>query len=154
MRAGSRFLMSLAWLGLGGAALARAQTPPLQTQETNQGAIVAELTECRRSEGVLSIKIRLRNPGAELVHVHVVSGRNYDSFYVVAAGKKYFVLRDTEKAPLAVASNMGGDVTPSVPKGGTFLWWAKYPAPPAEVKKITYITPLGAPFENVPISDQ
>jgi len=83
-----------------------------------------------------------------------IEGRNYDAYYAVAAGKKYLVLRDSEKQPLAVAAGGTGVVSVHLEKAGTFLWWAKYPAPPPDVKKITYVTPLGAPFENVPISDQ
>jgi len=153
MRTGTTLWTALAGLALG-AGLARAQGAPIQTQEINTPGVVAELTECRRSEGVLNMRIRFRNTSSETVSFYPIDGRNYDSYYVVAAGKKYFVLRDSEKTPLAVAAGGGGSVYASLPKGGTFLWWAKYPAPPADVKKITYVTPLGAPFENVPVSDQ
>jgi hypothetical protein len=146
---------ALVGLGLAGAALAGAQTAPLQTQDTNTAGVVAELTECRRSEGVLSIKVRLRNTGEASATVPLIHGHNYDAYYVVAAGKKYFVLRDSEKTPLAVApTSYDGSVSAGLKKGGIFLWWAKYPAPPPDVKKVTYVMPLGAPFENVPVSDQ
>ena len=154
MRGVTALRAALVGLGLGGAALAGAQGAPLQTQDTNTAGVVAELTECRRSEGVLSIKVRLRNTAETNTHVDVINGRNYDAYYVVAAGKKYFVLRDSEKEPLAVAAHPSGGVSASLKKGGIFLWWAKYPAPPPDVKKVTYVTPLGAPFENVPVSDQ
>ena len=125
---------ALVGLGIGGAALAWAQGAPLQTQETNTAGVVAELTECRRSEGVLSIKLRLRNTGGDMAGLWVIDSDNYDAYYVVAAGKKYFVLRDSDKAPLAVAATTN-NVRANIPKGGIFLWWAKYPAPPPEVKK-------------------
>jgi len=137
-----------------GTGLAWAQAAPLQTQETNAPGVMAELTECRRSEGVLNMRIRFRNTSAEKASFYPISGRNYDTFYVVAAGKKYFVLRDSEKTPLAVAADGSGSIYVDLPKGGTFTWWAKYPAPPADVKKVTFVTPHGAPFENVPVSDQ
>jgi hypothetical protein len=38
--------------------------------------------------------------------------------------------------------------------GKTYLWWAKYPAPPAEVKKINFMMPITSPFEDVPITDK
>jgi hypothetical protein len=148
---------ALVGLGIGGAALAWAQGTPLQTQETNTPGVVAELTECKRSEGVLTVKVRLRNttgPGAS-INLIQPAGADYDDYFAVAAGKKYFVLRDSEKEALAVSPNSAnGIVSASLPKGGTFLWWAKYPAPPSDVKKLTYVTPLGAPFEDVPVSDQ
>jgi hypothetical protein len=153
MRTRTTVRTALAGLALGGG-LAWAQGAPLQTQETNTAGVAAELTECRRSEGVLSIRVRFRNTSEAKVSFYAIDGRNYDSYYVVAAGKKHFVLRDSEKTPLAPAATPGGSLGVELPKGGSFLWWAKYPAPPADVKKITYVTPLGAPFENVPISDQ
>lgn len=153
MRTGTVVCTALFGLALG-ARLAWPQAAPLQTQETDKAGVVAELTECRRSEGVLNIKIRFRNTGAGDAAFDVIDGRNYDSYYVVAAGKKHFVLRDSDKTPLAPMANGGGGVSVTLPKGGSTLWWAKYPAPPAEIKKITYMTPHGAPFENVPISDQ
>ncbi|MBI4466691.1 MAG: hypothetical protein HY656_04615 [Acidobacteria bacterium] len=142
--------------GEGTTAAAQAAKPaePLQVQETNQAGLVAEFTECKRKEGVLTIKVRLRNTSAQDVGVYVVSSRNYDDFYVMAAGKKYFVLQDSEKTPLAVAASGGGSVYASISKGGTWTWWAKYPAPPASVKKVNYIWPLGAPFEDIPVTDQ
>jgi hypothetical protein len=33
------------------------------------------------------------------------------------------------------------------------VWYAKYPAPPAEVKKVSYYTRATPPFEDVPVSD-
>jgi hypothetical protein len=153
MRTETTLRTTLAGLALG-AGLAWAQGTPLQTQEINAAGVVAELTECRRSEGVLSIRLRLRNTTDAKVGFNAIDGRNYDSYYVVAAGKKHFVLRDSEKTPLAPAADGFGSIHVDLQKGGSFLWWAKYPAPPPDVKKITYVTPLGAPFENVPISDQ
>lgn len=154
MRRGTVLGTALAGLVLGAAEWAWTQGAPLQTQEINTAGVVAELTECRRSEGVLSIRLRFRNTTASRVSFWAIDGRNYDTYYVVAGGKKYFVLRDSEKTPLAVAAGGTGSLSVNLDKGGSFLWWAKYPAPPPEVRKITYMTPLGAPFENVPISDQ
>jgi hypothetical protein len=140
------------WLGL--AVPVAAQAPALQTQETNEAGVTAELTECRRSEGVLSIKVKLRNTGAAPVMITAIRDRAYDNYYVVAGGKKYFVLRDTEKVPLAPPGDNSGSLYLNLDKGGSFVWWAKYPAPPPEVKKLNYVTPLGPPFEDVPITDR
>lgn len=146
-----------AFVGLGAlaAAAAGAQVAPLQTQETNKKGVVAELTECRRSEGVLTIKVRLRNSSDESVYLPILDGSDqYDNLYAVASGRKYLVLRDTEGKPFAVSPTSGRSIGASIEKGGSFQWWAKYPAPPAEVKKLTYVTTFSGPFENVPISDQ
>ena len=143
-----------ALLSLAAASYLSAQPAPIQTQETNQTGIVADLVECKRSEGVLSIKVRFRNTGDAKVSVPVIKGRNYDDYYVTAGGKKFFVLRDTEKVPLAAPSDGFGNLSANLEKGQGTLWWAKYPAPPAEVRKVSYFTPLGPPFEDVPITDK
>ncbi len=132
----------------------RAQAPAvLATAEINTPGVVAEMTECKRKQGVLSLKLRFRNTTAEGLSFNALSRGNYQDFYVVAGTKKYFVLRDTESTPLAPPQDPGGAVSVSLPAGGTWTWWAKYPAPPAELKSITYFTPVGPPIEDIPITD-
>jgi hypothetical protein len=130
---------------------ALAQTAPIQTQETNFPGITAELIECRRKDGVLTVRIRLRNTGDKDQYIQLVNSNNYNPYYVTAGTKKYFVLRDSEKTPLA--PHTGGDYAVTVKKGASYTWWAKYPAPPAEVKKVNYFTPFSSPFDDVPITD-
>ena len=124
----------------------------LQGQETNIPGVVAELTECRSRDGVLSVKVRLRNTSEKAADVTLIANRNYDDYYVTAGSKKYYVLRDTERDPLAVGADGFGYVRVSLAKGATYTWWAKYPAPPADQKTINYVMPIAAPFEDVPIS--
>ena len=69
MRTVARMGRTLLLLGFSAPAAAQAPAPAIQTQETNEAGVVADLTECRRSEGVLSIKVKLRNTGAENVRV-------------------------------------------------------------------------------------
>jgi len=124
----------------------------IQSQDTNIGGIVAEITQVKRKEGVLTIKMRLRNSGNDKVYTVVVdSGGGYDKYYLTAGDKKYFILRDTEKKPLAAGD--GDTVNPTIEKGATYTWWAKFAAPPADVKSITVYTPISAPFEDLPITD-
>jgi hypothetical protein len=129
----------------------RAQAP-LQSQDSNLSGIVAEITECKRAEGVLSMRMRLRNTSAADVQVYLVKQNNYDTYYLTAASKKYFILRDSEKKPLAPPTD-GGDLSVTIAKGGSYVWWSKYPAPPADVKKVGYYTSITPPFDDVPISD-
>lgn len=137
------------WPG-GGAA---AQSTPLAGSETNIDGVTAEVTECRRKEGVLSIRLRLKNTGEKDVRVTLIGTRDYDKYYVTAENKKYFVLRDSEKVPLAPAADPGGAVYANIAKGGGYTWWAKYPAPPPTVKKVTYYTLIAPPIEDIPIQD-
>ena len=126
--------------------------PALAAQETNFTGVVAEVTECRVREGVLTVKVRLRNTTDKEVQVSLINNRNFDDYYVSAGGKKYFVLRDTERTALASGADGFGSLRVDVPKGGSYTWWAKYPAPPADQKTIDYVTPFAAPFEAVPVT--
>lgn len=142
-----------------GAALAAPQaaakpTEPLQVQETNEAGVVAEFVECKRKEGVLSVRVRFRNTGTQAAAWYLVDRRNYDEFYVTAEAKKYLILKDSEGAPLAPQADDVGGVRVALKPGGSWLWWAKYPAPPSGVKKINYFIPDVAPFEDIPITDQ
>jgi hypothetical protein len=121
----------------------------IQTQETEFKGVVAELTECKRKEGVLTVKVAFRNTGNEdsMVNIETDHGK-YEKIYVTADSKKYFVLKDTENEPLAPKY-----ISDTVSKGEKILWWAKFPAPPSEVKTINLFFPKVLPFEDVPIKD-
>jgi len=136
------------------AASAFAQSPAIQSQDLNQPGFVAEMTEARRGEGVLSLKIRLKNTGAKPDRIQIYKDRNSATFYVQAESKKYFMLTDSEKVPLTPAWDGFGKLAPEVAPGASYTWWAKYPAPPANVKKLSFYWPLGAPFDDVPITDK
>ena len=133
---------------------ALAQVAAIQSQDINAAGFVADLVEAKRSDGVLSIKVRLKNTGARPARISLYEKREIDSYYVQAESKKYFALRDTEREPLAVAWDSFGALDPEVAPGASFTWWAKYPAPPASVKKFSFYWPLGAPFDDVPITDK
>jgi hypothetical protein len=122
---------------------------PIQTQETEFQGVVAELLECKRKEGVLTVKVSFRNTGdqEQTLNIETDHGK-YEDIYVTADSKKYFVLKDSEGAPLAPKY-----ITSTLKKGGKHLWWAKFPAPPAEVKKVNLIMEKVLPFEDVPISE-
>ena len=129
----------------------------IQAQDANVDGIVAELTACQRSEGVLTIKIRFRNtsdkPGSLTFTHWNASGADNPKFYVTAGNKKYFILADSDGTVLSTNST-GNGVNADIAPGKTFLWWAKYPAPPADVKKINFMMPVTSPFEDVPITDK
>jgi hypothetical protein len=130
----------------------------IQTQDASVDGIVAELTACQRSEGVLTIKIRFRNtsdkPGSLTFTHWNASGQDNPKFYVTAGNKKYFMLADSDGTVLSTNSTSSNGVSADIAPGKTFLWWAKYPAPPADVKKINFIMPVASPFEDVPITDK
>jgi hypothetical protein len=143
-------LLVLGIVGIPGGILpAAAQAPATlaEAQDVNgHPGVMAEVVQCKREAGVLSIRMRLRNTGekSESVLLSVPD----DKFYVTAGSKKYFVLRDSAKVPLA-----SPDYSATVAKGASFIWYAKFPAPPEEVKKIAFYTPFTVPFEDIPIAD-
>ncbi len=131
------------------------QAGVIQTQDATTSGIVAELTQCKRSEGVLSIKVRFRNTSSKKIHLTIYeSGATFEKFYVTAGKKKYFILKDSEGTYLAPAGSGAGVLDMDLGPGESFPWWAKFPAPPVEEKKIGLMTPLTSPFEDVPITDQ
>ena len=131
------------------------QAGVIQTQETNEEGVVGELIECRRSEGVLTIKIRFRNTSNKPAQVTFTHWNENDNpkFYVTAGNKKYFMLTDADGTVLS-SNSTGNGVKVNLDPGKTYLWWAKYSAPSAEVKKINFMTPVTPPFEDVPVTDK
>lgn len=69
--------------------------------------------------------------------VHLIDG---------AGKKKYLVLRDSEDIPLC--SRGLGEIAPK----SRITLWAKFPAPPEDVRKISVIIPHFLPLDGVPIS--
>jgi len=133
------------------------QAGVIQTQDTTTSGVVAELTECRRQEGVLTIKVRFRNTSNKPSNLTLTRYMENDNgrFYVTAGNKKYFMLKDSEGVVLSSNSvNESGKIEVKLEPEQTFLWWAKYPAPSADVKKINFMMPVTPPFEDVPITDK
>jgi hypothetical protein len=130
--------------------LARGQAKALATADTNMKA-TAEITECKRKEGVLTIKVRFKATADTALELP------YAATYVMAttSGKKYEVLRDSDRNPIATTQQSFGDmVRQNLKAGETFTAWWKFPAPPPEIKKVTFTLPKTEPFEDVPITDQ
>jgi hypothetical protein len=125
----------------------------LLTQDTNVTGVAADFIECKRKEGVLSVKIRLRNTSPAPINMNVMKERNYAAFYVMAANKKYFMLKDSEGVYLSPATDANGSLTVPIPTAGQYTWWAMFPAPPADVKRLTLMTPMCAPFTYITITD-
>ena len=106
-------------------------------------------------DGVLTVKVRLHNTSTAKVVFRIIQNRNYAKFYVTAENKKYFILTDSEKVPLTTqADQFAGHLDASIVPGGSYQWWAKYPAPPPSVKTLTLYTPWTPPFDDVPITDK
>lgn len=135
-------------------ALAQGAAKPSQAQETSIEGVTAEITEAVRKEGVLTIKMRLRNAGAAPAKVNISHDwTDADKYYAVAGSTKFLVLKDSKNIPLMVQLNNYGVLTTEIKPNGSFLFWAKYPAPPADAKKITFYNPHTPPMEDIPITE-
>ena len=129
------------------------QTEAIQSQDTNINGLVADITQCKRKDGVLTLKVRLRNTSDKKANIYFTNGYGaYDKYYLTAGEKKYFILRDTEGVALATDEG-GGYTNIDIEKDRNYTWWAKYPAPPADVKSVTFYTAFAPPFEDIPITD-
>jgi hypothetical protein len=129
--------------------LSYAQTSDvIQTQESSFPGIIAELTQCKRKKGVLTVKVRVKNTGSKTTRVYWQDA--HKNAYLMDADnqKKYFILKDANGE--YIYSGAPGDI----PSNTSKISWFKFPAPPSEVKEITIILPSCAPFEDVPIEDK
>ena len=112
---------------------AAASSDIIQSQDTSTAGVAGELIQCRRSGGVLSVKIRFHNTtGAGIGFYALGPNISYDRYYLAAASKKYFILKDADGTYLAP----GGDYNCGMPgvceklgPGLSVTWWAKFPAP-------------------------
>jgi hypothetical protein len=136
------------------AAPAPAVTAALKTEDTNIAGVAADVTECQRKDGVLSVRVRFRNTGSEKKSFTLIDARDYEKFYLTAANKKYFILKDSEGTYLTAQASAFGGLSMSLEPGAQYTWWAKYPAPPDEVKAVTLYMPVAAPLEDIAVSDK
>ena len=141
-----------------GAGVAHAQAPkpskPLASIELDVPGVVAEVFESARKDGVLTVRVRFRNTGAQEASFNLASAGQYDNNYMIADKTRYPVMRDSSRYVAATAMNPGGDLSASIPKGGTWNWWAKFSAPPADVKTFALYLKVGPPIEDIPIVDK
>lgn len=135
-------------------AAAPAASAALKTEDTNISGVVADVTECARKDGVLSVKVRFRNTSAEKKNLNIIDNRNYEKYYLTAASKKYFILKDSEGTYLTAQASSFGGLSMGLEPGAQYTWWAKYPAPPEEVKAVTLYTTVAAPLDDIPVSDK
>jgi hypothetical protein len=136
---------------------AAASSDIIQSQDTSTSGVVGELIQCRRSGGVLSVKIRFHNTtGAGMGFYALGPNTSYDKYYLAAASKKYFILKETDGTYLAPGFNWDCGMSAVCEKlgpGQGITWWAKFPAPSSDVTKVDLFTPVTPPFEDVPITD-
>ena len=115
-----------------------------------------EVRDLKRGEGdTVTLRLRLVNESGDAFDASCdmrEPGANdscgeFSGAYLLDAAnkKKYLVVRDTEGK--CVCSGVD-----SLEDGKKMNIWATYPAPPADVTKMTVVVPLFEPIEGVPIN--
>ncbi len=159
MIARSRFFLTAAGLAATALVLLPLEHPAhaqgaKQVQETSIDGVNAEVVEAVRKDGVLTVKIRYRNGGSQPAKIKFTGDfRDVDHFYVVAGSTKFLILKDAQRVPLMSTVDVFGALNVDVKPSSGYLFWAKFPAPPAEAKKINFYTPHGPPFEDIPVTE-
>ena len=122
--------------------------------DTEWDGVSVELTSVTRGDGdTITIKFKYTNSGSKAANISSLgqfSGDNVAEhvYYVDAKNKKkYLVVKDAEG--YAVASKIQ---YLELQAGASRTGWAKFPAPPAGVDKITVYLPGAPPFEGVAIA--
>jgi len=128
------------------------------TADGEQSGVTVTIKELKRaSGGIVNMKFSIVNASDKPVrfgynfgdHDHEI--RDFDSVGGVqmidpVGKKKYFVARDSEGK--CVCSQGVKDIN----AGSSTNLWAKFPAPPDDVQKISLVIPHFTPMDDVPIS--
>jgi hypothetical protein len=136
---------------------AQPQAAGLGTSDYEVSGVEVTLLELKRTSGdTITARWRYRNTDNDNKRLTEGTGWTdswklaWDSYLIDGTNKKkYMVLKDAEGKPIA-ASHGSGSI--KLAAGKTLNTWAKYPAPPENVQKITLFLPGVAPFEDVPIA--
>jgi len=125
----------------------------LASTDGQQAGTRVEITKLKRSGGdtVTLNYVLVNDTDANLATTDLLKTGEYNSSdgvtLIDAAGKKkYLVIRDSDNKCLC-SSDLHG-----VPSKSRINLWAKFPAPPADVKEISIAIPHFQPIDDVPIS--
>ena len=127
------------------------ERPALAEADSQNGDIRMAVTEASRSNGVLTIKARTVLVKGQTGKRTLLFGDEFDEVYYVAGDQKFMILRDN--AGEALSTEGGYDPTYDQ-IGDTDQWWGKFPAPPPEVRTISFYFKDFLPMENIPIADR
>lgn len=136
---------------------AAATAGTIATAEGEKSGLRIDVTELKRgSGGTVMMKFTLANNTQENVHFGghwLGDGAVSSDYYAVGAvhlidpvgKKKYLVIRDADAK--CICSRELAAVKP----GEKASLWAKYPAPPPDVQKVSIVVPHFTPMDDVPI---
>jgi hypothetical protein len=130
----------------------------IATAEGEKAGTRVDITELKRSgDNNLTLKFAMVNDGPDKLGFGYDYGdpqnsiKDFSSIAGVtlvdgANKKKYFVVRDTENSCLCSRD------LKDIPAKSRANVWAKFPAPPDDVQKISIVIPHFGPIDDVPIS--
>ena len=132
----------------------------LGVQDHEIEGVEVVLLEVKRTSGdTITVKWKYRNKTKENKEL-VKSTSSWSDAYQFSLNaylidpvnkKKYLVLKDEKGNPVAARHELKQLVITLAP-GQTISTWAKFPAPPAQVEKISIYIPSVPPFEDIPIT--
>jgi len=131
----------------------------LASASTNWPGVELDLMSVERKGNVLTVKWAVTNGGEERQSVSFGLTAKATTYLVDEEnGTKYYALTDQDGNALASEHDyIDGDtwgITDTLEPGSTARYWAKFPAPPPEVKTLTVLFDRTEPFEEVPITDK
>ena len=124
----------------------------IQTQPTDFKGITADLIECKRKNGILSVKIRFAQSSMEGDYLKLTSNyrnSNFEKYYVSADTQKFMLLKDGADNVLAAEPV----AYKSLKKGENYYWWGRFLAPEVDVASVSINLPHILPFDDVTITD-
>ena len=132
---------------------------PLGTGDHEVSGVEVTLLELKRTSGdTVTAKWRYTNKDQDAKQLAKSTGGmdpyklSLESYFIDPANKKkYLVLKDSKGKPIAAAHGTPFHAI-KLDGGKAINTWAKYPAPPAGVEKVSLYIPGVAPFEDVPLS--
>jgi hypothetical protein len=139
--------------GIAGGVGAQKPAGVIDSVDAEWSGVQTDLLEVRRmSDNTIRVRWRWRNTGDKEVALYAQQSFNllHTETYLLdpANKKKLFVVTDAKGQ--AIGTNIGDSFR--VKPKESYAAWAKFPAPPANVEKITVVIAKTPPFEDVPIA--
>ncbi len=144
-------------IGAPGAGVSPLAAPakPLATEEMESGGMTVEVVDVRRAPGgMLNVLFRYRNGGAAPFSFPVLQNQVSRAYVLDPKSRtKYEVARDKGGVPISSStlvwpSRAGVALAP----GQLLNAWAKFPAPPEAVQKVSVTIDGAPPFDNIEIA--
>ena len=130
-----------------------AAPPPIATADSETPGVQLQVTKLKRlGDSVMLQFVLINNSDSsydpQKLDASGVGRRNADGIFLLdlAGKKKYEVVRDSDQQCLC-----SHDLQPMAAKSRLNVW-AKFPAPPDNVKKLGVVVPHFMPMDDVPLS--